>query len=253
VDQGNGPVSVAAQATTAIVVGDDEAGGGADALAFATAFAEATGRELVVEQVARGATAGAEIAQMARRVAAGLVVLGGHGRAGRAHGAVAEQVLHDAGCPVVIVPEGWSSDPHPIRVVGVAFDGRPESRRALRVAADIADDASASMRVVAVAHPVRPAHPDASTAAPVEREPLGEALHDAVAELPGRLRALPVLDHGDPVAELAQESAVGLDLLVCGSRGLGPVRGVLFGSVTRALARVAGCPLLIIPRDAEQD
>jgi hypothetical protein len=40
----------------------------------------------------------------------------------------------------------------------------------------------------------------------------------------------------------------GLDLLVCGSRGYGPVRGVLLGSVTRRVIGEAHCPVIVLPR-----
>jgi nucleotide-binding universal stress UspA family protein len=39
-----------------------------------------------------------------------------------------------------------------------------------------------------------------------------------------------------------------LDLLVAGSRGYGPVRSVLVGSVSRALVRDASCPIVVAPR-----
>ena len=39
-----------------------------------------------------------------------------------------------------------------------------------------------------------------------------------------------------------------LDLLVCGSRGYGPVRRVLLGSVSRRLSHEARCPLIVLPR-----
>jgi nucleotide-binding universal stress UspA family protein len=52
---------------------------------------------------------------------------------------------------------------------------------------------------------------------------------------------------GDPAVELAEASR-GLDLLVCGSHGRGPLRAVLLGSVTERLLRIAGCPVVIVPR-----
>ena len=82
-----------------------------------------------------------------------------------------------------------------------------------------------------------------STAAPDEQ--LGEAgaaCGDG-SEASGRL-----LD-GDAASEFAAASAA-LDLLVLGSRGYGPVRSVLLGSVSRALARSAACPVVVVPRGA---
>ena len=39
-----------------------------------------------------------------------------------------------------------------------------------------------------------------------------------------------------------------LDLLVCGSRGYGPLRAVLLGGVSRRLAAEAQCPVIVLPR-----
>jgi nucleotide-binding universal stress UspA family protein len=39
-----------------------------------------------------------------------------------------------------------------------------------------------------------------------------------------------------------------LDLLVCGSRGYGPVRAVLLGGVSRRVAAEARCPVIVLPR-----
>jgi nucleotide-binding universal stress UspA family protein len=43
----------------------------------------------------------------------------------------------------------------------------------------------------------------------------------------------------------------GIDLLVCGSRGYGPVRRVLLGTVSAALLRQASVPVLVTPRGGE--
>jgi nucleotide-binding universal stress UspA family protein len=62
------------------------------------------------------------------------------------------------------------------------------------------------------------------------------------------LRILP----GGTAASLVERSEQ-LDLLVCGSRGYGPLRSVLLGGVSRALAHHAHCPLLVVPRAARQE
>jgi nucleotide-binding universal stress UspA family protein len=41
------------------------------------------------------------------------------------------------------------------------------------------------------------------------------------------------------------------DLLVCGSRGYGPVRAVLLGAVSRRLVTEARCPVAVAPRGRE--
>ena len=52
-----------------------------------------------------------------------------------------------------------------------------------------------------------------------------------------------------PPSALA-EAASDLDLLVLGSRGYGPVKGTLLGSVSARVMAAAACPVMVIPRGA---
>jgi hypothetical protein len=45
--------------------------------------------------------------------------------------------------------------------------------------------------------------------------------------------------------------SAGLDLLITGSRGYGPLRAVVVGGVSGRLARAAACPVVVIPRGVE--
>lgn len=47
---------------------------------------------------------------------------------------------------------------------------------------------------------------------------------------------------------IVEAAADDIDLLVAGSRGYGPVRGVLPGAVSRYLVDNAPCPVLVVPR-----
>jgi nucleotide-binding universal stress UspA family protein len=53
---------------------------------------------------------------------------------------------------------------------------------------------------------------------------------------------------GDPASELTRECAEGVDLLVVGSRGYGPLARVLLGSVSRKVVQDAPCPVLVVRR-----
>jgi nucleotide-binding universal stress UspA family protein len=54
--------------------------------------------------------------------------------------------------------------------------------------------------------------------------------------------------HGPVGPTLAYECQEGIDLLVAGSRGYGPLSSVIAGSVSRHLAHHAPCPVLVVPR-----
>lgn len=52
---------------------------------------------------------------------------------------------------------------------------------------------------------------------------------------------------GRPADALAAVST-DVDMMVCGSRGYGPLRTLLVGSTSHALVRRAACPVLVVPR-----
>jgi nucleotide-binding universal stress UspA family protein len=132
----------------------------------------------------------------------------------------------------------------------------PESWRALRFAAELALGAGATMRVFSV-DPGPSASAGMSAAvgvyaelAEAQREAVRSELRSALDELPQAVRAAGTLLAGDPATSLAAKAAEGVDLMVMGSRGYGPIGRVLLGSVSARLLRVAPCPVLVVPRAA---
>ena len=76
-----------------------------------------------------------------------------------------------------------------------------------------------------------------------------QALRAAVAELSDEVATEADAFVGD-AAEILIELSEQLDLLVCGSRGYGPLRAVVLGSVSRRVAGEARCPVIVLPRGA---
>jgi nucleotide-binding universal stress UspA family protein len=239
-----------------VVVGYLENERGEDARVLAERIVERDGGELKIVHVEKGSPADT-LQALAERGEADLIVLGSthHAHLGSvAPGSVAEHLLHGARCRLVIAPKGYAQADHSqdrLRVAAVGFDGMAESFAALDEAAKLASKFGGSLRVIGVATPVPAMGAAAAARAGAEAGPdFQTQLNQAVAELPAELRALPVFERGDPVEKLLEAAEMGVDLLVLGSRGFGPVMRLLIGSVSSRVIREAPCPVLVVPRPA---
>jgi nucleotide-binding universal stress UspA family protein len=237
-----------------VVAGYEDNERGEDARVLAERVVSRDGGELKVVNVEKGSPADA-LQALAERGEADLIVLGSTHRAAIgsvAPGSIAEHLLRGARCRLIIAPKGYGHKDHSqdrLRVVAVGYDGMAESQAALDEAATLATKFGGSMKVIGVATPSPPMAAAAAAQAGPEAGPdFQTRLYDAVAELPSELRALPVIDRGDPVQKLLEEAEVGVDLLVLGSRGFGPVMRLLIGSVSSRVIRAAPCPVLVVPR-----
>jgi nucleotide-binding universal stress UspA family protein len=237
-----------------VVVGYEENDRGEDARVLAERIVERDGGELKVVHVEKGSPSDA-LQALAEKGEADLIVLGSTHRAhigSVAPGSVAEHLLHGARCRLVIAPKGYGREDHSedrLRVAAVGFDGMAESYAALDEAAKLATKFGGSLRVIGVATPVPPMGAGAAAQAGAEAGPdFQTQLNSAVAELPAEVRALPVYERGDPVRKLLEAAEMGVDLLVLGSRGFGPVMRLLIGSVSSRVIREAPCPVLVVPR-----
>ena len=185
-----------------------------------------------------------------------VVVVGSahRGAVGRALiGSVGGNLLDGSPTDVAIAPRGYGEQRHEApRTIGVAFDGSPESRAALERAATLAARLGARLRVLtvvvpAVASPVM--HPGVYTGqAPPEPERVIAAGREAAEAAAPAVAAESVRLDGDPAAELVRACEDGLDLLVVGSRGYGPLTRVLLGSVSRRVVGEAPCPVIVVRR-----
>jgi nucleotide-binding universal stress UspA family protein len=240
-----------------VIVGYDGSAEARDGLALARLM---TGGRLIEANITGDEPPAEALQGLAADEEADAIVVGSthRGPLGRIYpGSTAERLLHGAPCAVAVAPRGFGSRPDgDLRVLCAAFDGSEESQAALEVAAGLAEAAEATLRVVAVQEPFTPG---AAAVAPMgsfdvgavtQREAMQERLDEVVAELPGALRAKALLLRGQAAEELLREMELGVDLLVMGSRGHGPLGRVLLGGVSARVLRSAPCPVLVMPRSA---
>jgi nucleotide-binding universal stress UspA family protein len=211
-----------------------------------------TGGKTPAPEVHVGGSPARVLHELAESRDAAMLVLGSSHRAGPGRilaGGVAGNLLQGGPCPIAVAPRGFAEQaPGEPRVIGVAFDDSPESRSALELAARLGKAANAALRVISVYPGVPPPSGRASPDGPTAYEQAEDALRRAVRPLPSELRAEPRLRSGIPASVLIDETELGVDLMVMGSRGYGPLRCVLLGSVSEAVVRAAACPVIIVPR-----
>ena len=192
---------------------------------------------------------------------AGLLIVGStrQGPVGRVlPGSTAERLMHGAPCPIAIVPPGWEAGGG-LHTIGVAYVDTEEGREALRSAHVLARRAGAALRVLAAVKAGLAMYGETEARTAEQR---GKDFDEVEGELRVRAeealrRATDALDGDVPVetdafvedpADVLIRVSEHLDLLVCGSRGYGPLRAVLLGGVSRRLTAEAQCPVIVLPR-----
>ena len=145
-------------------------------------------------------------------------------------GSTAERLLHGAPCPVAVVPA--TSDDAEVKTIAVAYDGGAESEAAVTCAAELAESLDASLELVGVETLVVMAGPVAVGAG--LQQQFHENLEQQLGERAAAAGATWRLLTGSAGSSLAGVSAE-FDLMVAGSRGYGPLRAVLMGTVSRQL------------------
>ena len=259
------PLIIASVCARVVVqVGRDE-----DLVADASEVLGAVRRELDGEGIAvecrelEGTSAARALHEAAETEDAGMLVVGStrRGAVGRVlPGSTAERLMHGAPCPIAIVPHEWEAGAG-LNTIGVAYVDTEEGREALRGAHALARRAGAKLRVLTAVKAGFASYgeTEAGTDALPGKEHVeleGElrmraesALQDAAATLDGDVAVETDAFVEDPADVLIRVSEH-LDLLVCGSRGYGPLRAVLLGGVSRRLAAEAQCPVIVLARGA---
>jgi nucleotide-binding universal stress UspA family protein len=156
---------------------------------------------------------------------------------------------------VAVAPRGYRRRvTDKLRRVGVAFVGTPDGLEAVGHAAGLAARSGLPLTLYSVVgvhvdwFVPEAVRPEEETVPAEVRSEYQEALDGALAGLPDGVQATGELLYGEVVDELSVVGERGADLLVCGSRGYGPVRRVLLGTVSAALVRQASVPVLVVPR-----
>jgi nucleotide-binding universal stress UspA family protein len=241
-----------------------------DLLADASAALARVGTDLEPEGVAiefrrlQSTSAARALYEAAESQDAGLLIVGStrRGTVGRIlTGSTAERLMHGAPCAITVVPHDWQPRGR-IATVGVAYVSTPEGEEALRSAHALARKAGATLRLLTVTRAgfagYGETHGRTAEQRGLEYEEVEghhrvlaeQAARDAAAALGGDVPVEVDAFLEDPADTLVRVSE-NLDILVCGSRGYGPLRAVVLGGVSRRVAAEAHCPVIVLPRGVE--
>ncbi|WP_098730510.1 universal stress protein [Brevibacterium epidermidis] len=187
-----------------------------------------------------------------------VVIVGARGRGGfmgRVLGSVSTALPAHSHCPTIVVPERSTPASADNGPVVVAVDGSDAGRVAMFTAAATADARKSELELVAVL----PAgeewlywYPDLELSSEVtsrRQKQLTEGLEREAATLSEQFPDLKVTTSvpvGDPTETLVEISSRA-QLTVMGTRGRGPVRSALLGSVSRGVLNHAEGPVMVVP------
>jgi len=189
---------------------------------------------------------------------ADLIVMGTHGRRGPAHlflGSVVSEVLRRAERPVLVVPGRDGRKAGKLGKILAPVDFSPTSKRAAADAAAIAQATGAALELfhvvpdLEVPLPMNPAGLGAASMVVTELVPAArEALSTLAAALQIEGRAAVEVWHGAPAPTILNRAEeTGADLVVIGTSGHTGLDRLLLGSVAARVARLAPCPVLVVP------
>jgi nucleotide-binding universal stress UspA family protein len=196
-----------------------------------------------------------EILQVAGEIKPRLIVMCKHSGAerGKMLGRTAMKVLHDALCPVVLVPPERGAIPWHLHHVLVPHDGTPTTSAALPPAAELAQLGHAELLVVHVTNiRAAPVEPGSLTTPRYVDQPQHEWPAWA-SEFMNRLACVCPLDHlhvrillahGNPAAEILRMSEKqSTDLIVLAWRGRWDAPRA---ATLKNILREAHCPIMVV-------
>lgn len=204
-------------------------GASASAVRLAAALATALERPLAAGSVAEA------LDDLAREEDATLIVAGAD-----EDGRVTRSLLARGSCPVAVARTGHAV-PRVLREIAVAYDGSPAADRAVTAAMHVAARHGGRVTVLAAGGPGTDAGADAAD---------GDAAERVAASIAEVVPSAVLRPRGDDPAAALVGVAGAFDLLVCGSRGRGPLTARVLGSVSERLVTRSPCPVLVVPARA---
>jgi nucleotide-binding universal stress UspA family protein len=170
-------------------------------------------------------------------------------------GTLGDSLLAGAPCAVAIAPRGYAAREQGLERIGIAVDGSSESWRALGAGAELAGRLEVPLRLLSAVDP--PPYVLGGLLSDLDpdqyREHKEREAEDLLAAAAARVLSEVLVErevlHGSP-AEALVEAAEGLDLLIMGSRGYGPIKHTLLGSVSAKVIASAPCGLMVVARGA---
>lgn len=164
-------------------------------------------------------------------------------------GTTADGLIARGSCAFALAPRGYADYPAPdLRLVGLAYDGSAEAKRAAMVARTLALRADAPLRAFGVREPlVSRIAPAAVLPLDAEGAPLERELDELINGLPPGIGGQKVILDGDPAEALLDQGRYAADLIVFGSHGFGRFLRLVAGSVTSKVVRAAPWPVIVVP------
>lgn len=197
---------------------------------------------------------------LAEEYGADTIVVGSGRRSARHRarpGSTARRLLQGSASAIVVALRNYREAPAgPLARIGCAYLETPDGHVALQRAIGLAQQSGASLHLFTVS--ARRAErfapllgDDAEDGYLLEaRAGLQGGLDYALESVPDGVEAQASLLTGDVVGALSALDERDIDILVCGSRGYGPVGRVFLGGVSERLIRHAAVPVFVVPRSS---
>lgn len=203
--------------------------------------------------------AGPAILAMERQVGADLVVMATHGASSMDHASVAELIVEQSSCPVLVLRNGCSglnlhpaAEETPFSAL-VATDFTPSAERAMSYAFDLARSMPMRLRLLHVvpAESDLIASMDPAAGPPIHGESQVRLAHQRLkARVPEDLedRVTVRVEIGDPAEKIAEVAErAGASCLFMGAHARGLLRRIFTRDTSLALLHRAPCPVWFVP------